>query len=367
MKILYVTTISLTMNSFFKPHIEMLVREGHSVDLACNYNDLALDTFYNELGCNFYQIDFSRSPLSPDNFKAYNQLKKVVNMGNYDIVHCHTPNASVISRLVCNKLRKQNKLRVFYTAHGFHFFKGAPLLNWLVYYPVEKFCSKFTDKLITINTEDYKLAKNRFNVKEIHYVPGVGVDLNMFAPAPEKRSLKRKELDLPETSVVLLSVGELNRNKNHQIVIRAIAELNDIDIHYVIAGKGELYDELKKLAEELNVSDRVHLLGFRSDIAELHHATDIYVLPSEREGLNTSVIEAMASGLPCAVSGARGNIDLIDEYGGIIFDESDKEDCQKCIKKLIESDLSVIGEYNVERAKKFNINSINGIMKELYK
>ena len=153
MKILYVTTISLTMNSFFQPHIDMLVKEGNQVDIACNYKDLALADLYKELGCNFYQIDFSRSPLSKDNIKAYGQLKKVINSGGYDIVHCHTPNAAVITRLVCRKFRKKNGLKVFYTAHGFHFYKGAPKLNWMVFYPIEKLCSRFTDKLITINSE----------------------------------------------------------------------------------------------------------------------------------------------------------------------------------------------------------------------
>ena len=178
MRILYVTTISLTMNSFFKPHIEMLVKECNHVDIACNYKDLALDSFYDELDCNSYQIDFSRSPLSRDNIKAYRQLKKVIENGNYDIVHCHTPNASIITRLVCRKLRRKNGLKVFYTAHGFHFYKGAPKRNWIVYYPIEKLCSYFTDKLITINQEDYTLAKNKFTAKEVCYVPGVGIDLS---------------------------------------------------------------------------------------------------------------------------------------------------------------------------------------------
>ena len=167
MKVLYVTTISLTMNSFFKPHIEMLVREGHHVDIACNYRDLPLDKLYSQLGCCFHQVDFSRSPLSSDNMKAFRQLKAIVRNGGYDIVHCHTPNASVITRLVCRKLRKNSELKVFYTAHGFHFYKGAPKLNWMVFYPVEKFCSRFTDKLITINTEDYELARSKFKAKEI--------------------------------------------------------------------------------------------------------------------------------------------------------------------------------------------------------
>ena len=178
MRILYVTTISLTMNSFFKPHIDMLVKEGHQVDIACNDKELPLDSLYEQLGCRFHTIDFSRSPLSFDNIKAYGQLKKVVENENYDIVHCHTPNASVITRLVCRQFRKKIGLKVFYTAHGFHFYKGAPVLNWLFFYPVEKFCSYFTDKFITINKEDYELAKSKFKAKEVYYVPGVGIDLS---------------------------------------------------------------------------------------------------------------------------------------------------------------------------------------------
>ena len=154
-KILYVTTVSSTMNAFFKAHIEMLVKEGHAVDLACNDAGWPIDEFYKTLNCQYHHIDFSRSPLSSDNIKAYGQLKKVIENGAYDIVHCHTPNASVITRLVCRNFRKKNGLKVFYTAHGFHFYKGAPKLNWMVYYPVERFCSRFTDKLITINKEDY--------------------------------------------------------------------------------------------------------------------------------------------------------------------------------------------------------------------
>ena len=158
----------------------MLVEVGHQVDIACNYTDLALDELYDELGCKSYQVDFSRSPLSKDNIKAYGQLKKVISDGNYDIVHCHTPNASVITRLVCRKFRKKNGLKVFYTAHGFHFYKGAPKLNWMIFYPIEKCCSRFTDKLITINKEDFELAKSKFKAREVHYVPGVGIDLSRF-------------------------------------------------------------------------------------------------------------------------------------------------------------------------------------------
>ncbi len=320
MKILYVTTISLTMNSFFKPHIEMFVREGHQVDIACNYNDLPLDYLYNELGCAFYQIDFSRSPLSLDNVKAYRQLKKVIEKGNYDIVHCHTPNASVITRLVCRRLRKENRLSVFYTAHGFHFFKGAPKKNWLLYYPIEKFCSRFTDKLITINREDYELAKTRFKAKEVHYVPGVGIDLSRFENVQVDRNAKRREIGVPEDAFLLLSVGELNENKNHQVIIRALAKLNNSNVHYAVAGVGNQKDYLLTLANELGVAEQVHLLGYRGDIVSLYKISDLYIHPSLREGLPVAVMEALAAGTTVLASNIRGCRDVVSDN---LFDPND--------------------------------------------
>ena len=306
MRILYITTISLTMNTFFKPHIKMLVEEGHQVDIACNDDGLPLDKLYDELGCVFHRVDFSRSPLSADNVRAYGQLKRVVASGNYDIVHCHTPNASVITRLVCRSFRKKTGLKVFYTAHGFHFYKGAPLLNWLVFYPVEKFCSRFTDKLITINNEDYARAREKFHAGEVHYVPGVGIDLSRFENVQVDREAKRREIGIPEDAFLLLSVGELNENKNHQVIIRAMAKLRDRNIHYAIAGVGEKKDELLRLANELGVADQVHLLGYRRDIPELNRSADAFCFPSRREGLGVAAIEAMACGLPLITSNVHG-------------------------------------------------------------
>lgn len=366
MKILYVTTISLTMNSFFKPHIHMLVNEGHQVDIACNYNDLALDDLYTELGCNMFQIDFSRSPLSFDNIRGYRQLKKVVEKGKYDIVHCHTPNASVITRLVCQKFRKINELKVFYTVHGFHFYKRAPKLNWMVYYPVELFCSCFTDKLITINQEDYALAKKRFKAKEIHYVPGVGIDFSKFENVQINRNVKREEIRVPQEAILLLSVGELNDNKNHQIIIKALAELKDENIHYGIAGIGEKQEFLLDLAKELGVHEQVHLLGYRNDIEEIYAISDIFCFPSFREGLPASLMEAMASSLPVLCSDIRGNNDLIDEKGGKLFDPFNEKHCKKNLSALISADIKKLGEYNSYKVKEFGVEAVLKKMEGIY-
>jgi glycosyltransferase involved in cell wall biosynthesis len=369
MKILYVTTISLTMNSFFKPHIKMLVEAGHQVDMACNYSDRALDSLYSQLGCNFFQIDFSRSPLSLDNLKAYKQLKKVVEAGGYDVVHCHTPNAAVITRLVCRRLRKKNKLKVFYTAHGFHFYKGAPKLNWLVYYPVEKLCSRFTDKLITINQEDYRLAKNKFKTRTIAYVPGVGIDLSRFEDVAVDRAEKRREIGVPEDAFLLMSVGELNENKNHQVIISAMAKLNNPKIHYAIAGVGDKREHLLDLAQRLGLSDRVHLLGYRRDIPELNTSADAFCFPSFREGLGLAAIEAMACGLPIITSNVHGINDYsIDKVTGYKCNPDDAEGFADAINKLFAAneERKLIGESNKKRAVCYSVGEILSLMKHIY-
>lgn len=370
MKILYVTTISLTMNSFFKDHISAFVKSGYKVDIACNFKELPLHKLYSELGCNEFQVDFSRSPLSLDNIKAYSQLKKIVESGKYDVVHCHTPNASIITRLVCRKLRKKNGLKVFYTAHGFHFYKGAPLKNWLLYYPVEKFCSRFTDKLITINQEDYALAQKKFKAKEVCYVPGVGINLSRFQNVQVDREAKRREIGVPEDCFLLLSVGELNKNKNHQIVIKALAKLNDPNIHYAIAGVGDKKDCLLKLSEDLGVSRQIHMLGYRTDVAQLYRAADLFCFPSYREGLGLAAIEAMASALPIVTSNVHGINDYsINGVTGYKCSPNDSDEIAKAISKVLTMTpykSEVIKKHNIELACKYDYRNIVKLLFEVY-
>lgn len=369
MNILYVTTISLTMNSFFKPHIEMLVREGHNVDIACNDKDLVLDPLYGELRCNFHRIGFSRSPLSVDNVKACWQLKKVIENGNYDIVHCHTPNASVITRLVCRKLRKKMGLKVFYTAHGFHFYKSAPKLNWMLYYPIEKFCSRFTDKLITINKEDFELAKNKFKAKEVLYVPGVGIDLSRFENIEVNREAKRRKIGVPADAFLLLSVGELNENKNHQVIIKALAKLNAPNVHYVIAGVGDKREYLLGLAQDLGVSDQVHLLGYREDIPELNCVADLFCFPSQREGLGLAAVEAMACGLSVIAAKNRGTSEFVyPDKNGFLCDYSDADAFAEALNKVLDDRMLLkhFSENTYNSVERFELRNVLNIMKEMY-
>lgn len=364
MRILYITTIGSTMG-FFSQFIKELLDNGHRVDIATNENERKVQTCYRDWGCKVYQISFIRSPFSKKNLKAISEIRSIVANNSYDIVHCHTPVAAACTRLACIGQRREG-LKVMYTAHGFHFYKGAPLKNWLLYYPIEKILSYWTDVLITINREDYQRAKKNFYARKIEYVPGVGIDLERFTMSDEKkkenRVIIRKELGLQDDDIILLSVGELNKNKNHEIVIRALASLKHKKLKYVIAGNGVLADKLKQLATALGIRDSVYLLGFRTDVPKLMNCADIYILPSLREGLNVSLMEAMASNLPCLVSRIRGNVDLVED-AECYFSPISVEECIKCISTCMMNKEIIDNEKNI---KKFASNEINKKMVKIY-
>lgn len=365
MKILYVTTISNTVNAFLIPHIKMLIDEGHQVDVAFNIEQEVKPEIY-EMRCKIHQLPLQRSPLKKDNFRAYKILKKIIISEGYDLVHTHTPIASAIVRLVCRSL---NNVRVFYTAHGFHFFKGAPIVNWFIYYPVEKWLARYTDTLITINKEDYSRAKRKFKAKRVEYVPGVGIDLKKFNTVKVDRDLKRSQLGLPKEAFVVLSVGELNKNKNHEVIIRAIAKIDNSDIHYVVCGQGQLDGYLKGLSKELDVENQVHLLGFRKDILEICKISDLFAFPSYREGLSVALMEAMANRLPVVCSNIRGNSDLIESgKGGYLVEPDDVEGFAKYIKELIEDSRlrSEFGDFNHKKIENYSIENVLKEMEEIY-
>lgn len=291
---------------FFKSIIKELIENGNSVDIATNETNSNVPDYYREWGCSIFHISTSRSPFSFGNIRAIKQIRTLAK--SYDLVHCHTPLAGMATRLGCRKLRK-NGLKVVYTAHGFHFFKGSPRKNWLIYYPIEKLCSRWTDVLITITKEDYELAKCKMKARRIEYVPGVGIDVNRIRDMTVNKKEKREKLGIPLTAKMILSVGELNVNKNHQFVIEALSKIRDENIFYVVAGDGEQKNALKRMAEESNVN--LLLLGYRTDVLELCKVSDLFILPSRREGLNVSVMEAMAAGCPVIASRIRGNVDMV--------------------------------------------------------
>lgn len=368
-KVLFVATVVKThIMVFHLPYLKWFKENGYEVHV-CARND-----YENKKDCviphcdKYYDMPFERSPYKMGNLEAYRQLREVIKNNNYDIIHCHTPMGGVLTRLAARKARKKGT-RVIYTAHGFHFFRGAPIKNWLLYYPVERFLARYTDVLITINKEDYKRAKNKFKAKKVEYVPGVGIDIDKFNDLTIDKILKKKEIGVPQDSFFILSVGELNKNKNHEIIIKAIAKINNPKIHYVICGKGPLESYLKGLAEKLGIEKQVHLLGFRKDIPEVCNISDVFAFPSLREGLPVSLMEAMANGLPVVCSKIRGNIDLIsDGEGGYLIKPSDVEGFAKFIDKLASSNQlrSKFGSNNLEQIKRYSIENVMRKIESIY-
>ena len=370
-KVLFVATVVKThIMEFHIPYLKMFKEMGWETAVAAR-NDYENPTDCVIPYCDaYYNIPFERNPLKPGNLKAYTKLKKVIDAGGYDIIHCHTPVGAMLTRLAAKQARK-NGTKVFYTAHGFHFYKGAPAINWLLYYPVEKWLSRYTDVLITINKEDYERAKT-FKAGRVCYVPGVGIDLKKFATSDElhkeKRSWLCKEFDIPEDAMILLSVGEVNKNKNHRVVIEALGKLKRKDIYYVICGRGPLRDAYVSLAEQLNIGKQVILTGYRTDVADFYKAADVFVFPSFREGLPVSVMEAMASGLPIIATSIRGSSDSVKEsINGKLLKPDDVDGFANVIEAFRNKELlNSIAKTNAQEAGKYDLNAVIKLYQEAY-
>lgn len=367
-KALITATIGSFLGWFAVNDIKLLQKLGYEVHCACNMDFISTEERRKNLetsGAVIHHIPFSRNPLSADNRKSYCVLKRLIKKERYDLVHCHTPVGGVLTRAAVVNVAVDH-MKVIYTAHGFHFYKGAPLQNWLFYYPLEWLCSWRTDVIITINQEDYRLAKRWFHAKKTVYMPGVGIDTEKFRTDFLNREKKRAELGLCNEDILLLSVGELNENKNHEIILRALKKLGN-RYCYIVVGKGDRQKRLKELAGEFELEKKVKLVGYRSDVSDFYHAADIFVFPSLREGLPVSLMEAMAAGLPVVCSRIRGNTDLIDEgKGGYFFHPQKIDDAADCIKKIAEIDRKAFGTYNIEKVKKFDRRIIEKNMEKVY-
>ena len=355
---------------FHIPYLKMFKEMGWETAVA------ARNDYENPADCvipycdTYYNIPFERNPLKPGNLKAYKELKHIIDEGEYDIIHCHTPVGAMLTRLAAKQARKQGT-KVFYTAHGFHFYKGAPAINWILYYPVEKWLSRYTDVLITINKEDYERAKT-FKAGKVCYVPGVGIDLKKFNVGYVNKEQKRKEIGVSADDFVLLSVGELIPRKNHEVVIRALSVLKQLDklnhIEYVICGRGAYETDLKKLAEGLDVAVHVHFLGYRNDISEICNCADLFVFMSHQEGLPVALMEAMACGLPAVCSNIRGNTDLIEDgVTGLLANNTPEEVAQSISKMKSDTALrNRVASAALQKIKQFDLSSVEDEMSKIY-
>lgn len=334
MKVLFVATVYHHLTSFHIPYMKYLQNKGFEVWAAGDGDEQIKDEL-TKLGFRCIDFSFSRSPFTKDNIAAYRQLKKLFLHEDFALVHAHTPVASLLSRMA---FRHGQGGKIIYTAHGFHFFKGAPLLNWLIYYQLERMVARWTDRLITINQEDYERAqKMGYRKDEVRYVRGVGVEQHGIQLSNSEKVKLKNKLGLAEDAIVISYIAEINKNKNHQFLLRNWEKIKMAipKASLLIMGEGDKATEIERLIRDRQLQD-VFLLGYRKDVNQLLGITDIVSLLSYREGLPKCIMEAMAVGIPCVVSDTRGLRDLItDGENGFVIPLDDDE-------RLVESFVTVL-------------------------
>lgn len=371
-KVLFVATVVKThMMQFHLPYLKMFQDMGWETAVASR-NDYEDPNDCRIPYCDeYYDVRFERMPWKKGNLTAYRNLKKIIDEGNYDIIHCHTPVGAMIARLAALAARKKGT-KVIYTAHGFHFFKGAPLLNWLLFFPAEWLLAPVTDVLITINREDYDRAKKCMKAKRIEYVPGVGIDTGRFHADAALRQEKRRELGFREEDFLLLTVAEMTKNKNHLTHLKALNLLKDTpefaDMHYLIVGRGEEWASLEETAKELGIADHVHFMGYRTDAPDFYRCSDLFLFMTYREGLSVALMEAMGSGLPVVCSRIRGNTDLVDDSVSGLFAEITPEATAEAILKMYRDKAlrESCGAAAAEKVKLFGNENVHRLVKDIY-
>lgn len=356
-KVLFVASVIEHITTFHIPYLQWFNKQGFEVHVAAQgehgFNSDAIDVFYD--------IDFCRSPYSLQNISAYKKLKQILDASYYELVHCHTPMAAALTRLAAKEARKRGT-KVVYTAHGFHFFKNGPKSGWLIYFPVEKFLAKYTDAIITINKEDYEsLFEYHFNCPGKYLVPGIGVNTaNVIISTPLVKNELRKTYNYRQDDFILFYAAEFIPRKNHELIIKALPKLTKVipNIKVLFAGRGELRDNLKKLASQLNVKQSIDFVGYRDDISKLAALSDIGISSSRQEGLGITVAEDMFAGLPVVVTRDRGHCEMvIDKYNGYLFEQENVGEFTEKIIKLYQSPSlrSEMAKHAIESIQKFSI------------
>lgn len=379
-KVLMLASVASMIDQFNMPNIHLMQQMGYEVHVVCNFIEgntcdeariHKLQQTLHQMHVVQHQWDCPRDVYSIQKcYLAYRQLHKLMACHHFAWMHCHSPIGGALARIAAH----QYSIRIVYTAHGFHFYQGAPLKNWLIYYPVEKMLAHYTEMLITLNKEDYRLAKKSLKAGKICYIPGVGIDVRRFQEihSEDMRTLVRRDVrrkyGIPQNALLLLSVGELSRRKNHQAVIRALAGLGRKDIYYLICGQGSCREQLMQSARRLGVSVYLRLTGYQEDVASLYQAADVFVFPSLQEGMPVALMEAMASGMPCVVSQIRGNRELIDQNGGQKFPPMQTARIMECLEEML-SDKELrhqCGCYNRRKIQNYTIDMVSVRMKKIY-
>lgn len=338
-KILLTATVQSHVCQFHRPLIEMLREEGdYEIHVAARNNLAEKNGLKLDFADQVFDVPFERFPFHPRNIKAYRMLKRVLRENEYEFIHCNTPVGGVLTRLAARKYRRRGA-KVIYTAHGFHFYRGASRLNWMIYYPIERILSRYTDCLVTINGEDYALASARFPCK-VARIHGVGVSDERYYPVSEEVAMAlRQELDFSPETRIMLCIGELNANKNQTMAIEAMEQVlrQCPRAVLVIAGNGPRRCELEELVFARGLGEHVRFLGYCSTLEKYHRVSDMGISCSIREGLGLNAIEAMLTGNPMVGTRNRGHAELIrHNENGFLVEIGDVEGMAACMIRLLE-------------------------------
>lgn len=360
-KRLLITSTDLMMIQFLMPHVRYLSENGFAVELACSEIGGRLAEV-REAAAGYaeavHQVSLVRSPFSPGNVRGYRQMVRLLRQRRYDIIWTNEPVMGVVTRLAARQARRQGT-KVVYMCHGFHFYQGAGPVNWLLYYPIERLMSRFCDVIVTINREDEARART-FHCPRVEYIHGIGVDTERLRVPDGHRSI-RDELGLKQSDFLLLSVGELNKNKNQQVILRAMAKLGDRQIHCCLCGHGDQREKLEQLARELGIEGQVHFLGYRRDVAAICTQADVFVHSSRREGLSVASLEAMYFGLPLILSNVRGSGDYLENgVSGFLREANDVEGFAEAIN-LLKTNAPLrmaCGQHNRKAVERYCINVV---------
>ena len=311
-RMLLIATVQSHIGQFHKPLMKMLKENGWEIHVAARNNLDEKDGLQLEYPDKIFDVPFQRSPFDRRNVGAYRTLKKILGKNRYDVIHCNTPVGGILGRIAGQKYRGKGT-QIYYTAHGFHFYKGAPVMNWVVYYPIEKWMSRFTDKLITITEEDYRLAAGKFHCK-VYHIHGVGANSSRFFPInEEEQAMRKKQIGID--GHVLVNVGELLPNKNQKTAILALKQIirDYPDTHLYIAGNGPERIRLERLAKDQGLESHITFLGYTLTLPEYLQICDAEIACSYREGLPLNIIEAMMCGKAVVASHNRGHDELTVE------------------------------------------------------
>ena len=365
-KVLIVSTTDNMIWQFLIPHIKMLEARGNSVECVCAKTGFWFDELRDKYGFLMHELNFTRFPLTIKNFVALKKLYKLQRKNHYNVVYCQQPVGGLMGRLLAKKF----KIPAIYTAHGFHFFDGCSLKRKLVYKTAEKYLSKYTDVLITINDEDFDAA-NKMHAKSVYKINGIGMEIGKYDDNSDSKEKIKSSLGIMKSEFVITTIAEFIPRKNYDTMIRVAKALKEkgLKFKFLICGRGQEENRIKKLIKKLNLESEIKLLGYRKDINRILTCTDVFLLASYQEGLTLSVIEAMSFGLPCVVSNVRGNRDLIDDgLGGFLALPRDVDRFAYCIDEIFHSKKmrDKMSKYNLKKSKQYSIDFVNSQLNSIY-